>query len=51
MIKREIKKFKQPSLAEQMDIVEDWWMEVDPKKRLEAPLGEVAMLFVNKGIA
>jgi len=45
------KKDKQPTLAEQMEIVDEWWKEVDPQKKLEAPLIPVAELFVKKGIA
>jgi hypothetical protein len=45
------KKDKQPTLAEQMEIVDEWWREVDPQKKLEAPLIPVAELFVKVGIA
>ena len=34
-----------------MEIVDEWWREVDPQKKLEAPFGAVADLFVKKGIA
>jgi hypothetical protein len=45
------KKNKLPTLAEQMEIVDEWWLEVDPQKKLEAPMTLVAELFVRKGIA
>lgn len=45
------KREKQPTLAEQMEVVDEWWKEVDPQKKLEVPLSVVAELFVNKGIA
>lgn len=45
------KKLEQPTLAEQIQVVDEWWREADPQKRLEAPLTEVAALFVRKGIA
>ena len=45
------KKDKTPTLADQMLIVDEWWREVDPQMKLEAPIGEVAELFVKKGLA
>ncbi len=45
------KKNRQPTLADQMEVVDEWWTEVDPQKKLEAPFGAVAELFVKKGIA
>ena len=40
-----------PTLADQMEVVDEWWREVDPQKKLEAPIGLVAELFLKKGIA
>ena len=34
-----------------MEVVDEWWREVDPQRKLEAPLQLVAELFVKKGIA
>lgn len=45
------KRGKQPTLAEQMEVVDEWWKELDPQKRLEVPLSSVGELFVRKGIA
>ena len=45
------KKDKTPTLADQMEIVDEWWREVDPQMKLEAPIGDVAELFVKKGLA
>ena len=45
------KKEKMPTLADQMEVVDEWWREVDPQMKLEAPTGLVAELFVKKGLA
>jgi hypothetical protein len=45
------KKDKMPTLADQMEVVDEWWREVDPQMKLEAPIGAVAELFVKKGLA
>lgn len=34
-----------------MEVVDEWWREIDPQKKLEAPIQTVAELFVAKGIA
>jgi hypothetical protein len=36
------KKNKMPTLADQMEVVDEWWREVDPQKKLEVPIEEVA---------
>ena len=45
------KKDKAPSLVEQMEVVDEWWREVDPQKRCEIPVTVAAQLFVRKGIS
>lgn len=37
-------------MSDSMEVVQQWWLEVDPKKRLEQPLAKVAELLVSKGI-
>ncbi len=34
-----------------MEIVYQWWVEVDPKGSLEQPINKVAELLVSKGIS
>jgi hypothetical protein len=34
-----------------MEVVDEWWREIDPQKKLETPIQAVAELFVKKGIA
>ena len=34
-----------------MEVVDEWWKEVDPTRKLESPVLDVAELFVRKGIA
>lgn len=34
-----------------MEVVSDWWLEIDPKGRLEMPTQKVGELLVLKGIA
>jgi hypothetical protein len=45
------KKEKAPSLVEQMEVVDEWWREIDPQKRCEVPVTVAAQLFVRKGIS
>lgn len=45
------KKEKAPSLVEQMEVVDEWWREIDPQKRCEVSLSVAAGLFVKKGIS